>query len=54
MRAQGCNHFFHEEDWELATMSKAHCPFCRTAADSGDAGTVLSFPKGKPTAAPIG
>ena len=28
-----CNHFFHEEDWELALMQKGACPFCHTAVD---------------------
>ena len=41
-----CNHFFHEEDWEFATMSKSHCPFCRTSIDGMDGGACSgSFPR---------
>ena len=28
-----CNHFFHEEDYEVAVLQKGHCPFCRSAAE---------------------
>jgi intraflagellar transport protein 122 len=51
-----CNHFFHEEDWEFATMSKGVCPFCRSSADGADAGTVASFPpaRGAGAATPTG
>jgi intraflagellar transport protein 122 len=24
-----CNHFFHQEEWEFAVLSKGACPFCR-------------------------
>ena len=46
-----CNHFFHEEDWELATMAKGKCPFCRASADGADAGSVVTFPSDKPATA---
>lgn len=26
---KSCNHFFHEEDYELESIRKGHCPFCR-------------------------
>ena len=39
-----CNHFFHEEDWELAVMSKGKCPFCRADATGADAGSAATFP----------
>jgi len=39
-----CNHFFHEEDWELAVMATGKCPFCRAKADSADNGSAVSFP----------
>ena len=39
-----CNHFYHEEDWELAVMSKGQCPFCRAPATEVDAGSAATFP----------
>lgn len=24
-----CNHFFHEDDFELLYLEKGYCPFCR-------------------------
>jgi hypothetical protein len=24
-----CNHFFHEEDFEFASLQKKECPFCK-------------------------
>jgi len=42
-----CNHFFHEEDWELAMMDKGRCPFCRASADTSDAGSSATFPTGR-------
>jgi len=42
-----CNHFFHEEDWELAIMSKGQCPFCRCKVpDGNDGGSAVNFPAG--------
>lgn len=29
----GCQHFFHQEDFEFAVLQKGHCPFCRAPAD---------------------
>lgn len=40
-----CNHFFHEEDWECATMSRGVCPFCRANAVDADAGTAATHPQ---------
>lgn len=42
--SHACNHFFHEEDWEFAVMSKEACPFCRAEVKSADAGSVATFP----------
>ena len=49
----GCNHFFHEEDWELALMQKNECPFCRTAVDPNHGnGCTLYVPEDTPAPAP--
>lgn len=40
----GCNHFFHEEDWELAAMQKKVCPFCTCHADGSTNGCAAHFP----------
>ena len=38
-----CNHFFHEEDWEFAAMSKGACPFCKERIqESGSTGSVAT------------
>ena len=39
-----CNHFFHEEDWELALMGKKECPFCHVATDGTTSGSAGTFP----------
>lgn len=39
-----CNHFFHEEDWELAVMKNGKCPFCRAKADASDNGSAVTYP----------
>jgi len=39
-----CNHFFHEEDWELAVMQKKQCPFCQTHTDGASNGCAAHFP----------
>jgi len=39
-----CNHFFHEEDWELAVMQKKQCPFCTVQTDGSSNGCVAHFP----------
>merc|ERR1719446_617848 len=40
-----CNQFFHEEDWELAIMSKGCCPFCGVKVGENDTdGSATSFP----------
>jgi hypothetical protein len=45
----GCNHFFHEEDWELALMQKDACPFCRTSVDPNHGnGCALYVPEDTP------
>ena len=44
-----CNHFFHEEDWELAVMAKGTCPFCRAKVSGSDSGSVVNFPTGERT-----
>lgn len=46
-----CNHFFHEEDWEFATMSKGACPFCKANVKGVDAGSAATQPRGNPAAA---
>jgi intraflagellar transport protein 122 len=28
-----CNHFFHEEDYEIASIAKNRCPICRAGTD---------------------
>ena len=49
-----CNHFFHEEDWELAVMQKGACPFCRTPADPNmGTGCASYFPEEAPPPAPV-
>ena len=46
-----CNHFFHEEDWEMAVMQKAACPFCRAPIDqSYGNGSALTHPLRKTAA----
>jgi len=42
-----CNHFFHEEDWEFAVMSKGVCPFCRTDATGVDNGSAATWPQAR-------
>ena len=37
-----CNHFFHEEDWEFAIMTKGCCPFCRLKTKGDDTGSLLT------------
>lgn len=45
----GCNHFFHEEDWELTLMQKNECPFCRTPVDPNHGnGSALYVPEDAP------
>jgi len=39
-----CNHFFHEEDWELAVMQKKQCPFCQAHTDGSSSGCTTHFP----------
>ena len=42
-----CNQFFHEEDYELAMITKKRCPFCRAPApeDGGfDSGSSAYYP----------
>jgi intraflagellar transport protein 122 len=29
-----CNHFFHEEDFEMASIQKRRCPVCRASSES--------------------
>ena len=49
----GCNHFFHEEDWELALMQKNECPFCRAPVDPNHGnGCALFVPEDAPAPAP--
>ena len=43
-----CNHFFFQEDWEFATLSKGVCPFCRTDATGMDAGSAATYTPGQP------
>ena len=44
-----CNHFFHEEDWELAIMQKRACPFCKVTVEPNYAnGSVATFPPAQP------
>ena len=42
-----CNHFFHEEDWEFAIMTKGCCPFCRLKTKGDDTGSLLTYPPQK-------
>ncbi len=28
-----CNHFFHEDDYEIASIQKRRCPLCRVSSD---------------------
>jgi hypothetical protein len=28
-----CNHFFHEDDYEIASIQKRRCPVCRYSSD---------------------
>ena len=45
----GCNHFFHEEDWELALMQNNACPFCRTSVDPNHGnGCAMYVPEDTP------
>ena len=45
----GCNHFFHEEDWEVALMQEDVCPFCRmTVKPSLANGAATHFPEDAP------
>ena len=41
-----CNHFYHEEDWELALMQTGACPFCRVPVDAAKVGngSLAFFP----------
>lgn len=50
---KACNHFFYEEDWELAVMQQQACPFCAApvGASYGNgsvsvAGKAEAHPKG--------
>ena len=42
--SHACNHFFHEEDWEFAAMSKGECPFSRASTQGADSGSVATNP----------
>ena len=45
----GCNHFFHEEDWEVALMQEDVCPFCRMTVKPSQAnGAATHFPEDAP------
>ena len=37
--SQPCHRFFHEEDFEFATLKDGHCPYSRVA-DPGDYGPL--------------
>ena len=39
-----CNHFFHEEDWELSVMQKKGCPFCTSTSDGSSTGCATYWP----------
>ena len=44
----GCNHFFHEEDWDMAVMQKGCCPFCKAPVDASYGnGCALTHPPKK-------
>jgi len=31
-----CNHFFHEEDFEIASITKSQCPICRCSIEKAE------------------
>ena len=46
-----CNHFFHEEDWDMAVMQKGCCPFCKAPVDASYGnGCALTHPPKKTAA----
>ena len=51
MLCHSCNHFFHEEDWDMAVMQKGCCPFCKAPVDASYGnGCALTHPPKKTAA----